>query len=98
MSEKAAPMPYEEFASNLEDVFERVARERKAIVVEKRNGIRAVLKPAPIKATGRRRGRSVDSGEAFEAAFGGWKGIVDGDRLKKDVAASRGSRRPPVKL
>jgi hypothetical protein len=36
--------------------------------------------------------------EAFVSAAGGWKGLVDGEDLKKQIKASRGSNRPPVDL
>lgn len=36
--------------------------------------------------------------EAFYAALGGWKHLVDGERLKDELAAMRGSDRPTVEL
>ncbi len=36
--------------------------------------------------------------EAFRSTFGGWKGIVDADALKTDLAAARGSDRPSPRL
>ncbi len=32
------------------------------------------------------------------AAAGGWKDLVDTERLKAEIKAARGSRRPPVRL
>ncbi len=36
--------------------------------------------------------------QAFLSAFGGWKGLVDGEQFKRDALASRGSDRPLVVL
>jgi antitoxin (DNA-binding transcriptional repressor) of toxin-antitoxin stability system len=35
---------------------------------------------------------------ASKAAAGGWKGLVDSRKLKRDVYAARGTDRPPVDL
>lgn len=45
-----------------------------------------------------RRVKSEADRQAFLSAFGGWKGLVDGERRKRDAVASRGSDRPPVVL
>ncbi len=55
----------------------------------------------PVKSLPKRapkRTKSKADYEAFRSAFGGWKRIVDADALKKDLASSRGSDRPPVSL
>lgn len=59
----------------------------------------AILMPARQTTKGKRK-RSITKGgyEAFRSAFGGWKGLVDADVLKKDLASTRGSDRPPVRL
>jgi hypothetical protein len=36
------------------------------------------------------------SAAAFRSAAGGWRGLVDGDQLKRDLKAARGSDRPAV--
>lgn len=36
--------------------------------------------------------------EAFLSSLGGWKGLVDAERLKAESEASRGSDRPAVEL
>ncbi len=43
-------------------------------------------------------GRTQADRTAFLSAFGGWKGIVDGETLKRESTASRGSDRPLVVL
>ena len=35
---------------------------------------------------------------ALEASFGAWRGLVDGEQLKRDLRSARGNRRPPVQL
>ena len=69
-------------------------------MVEKDDGARAVLQPvAPRKAARRRRGKTATARyEAFRSAFGGWKDLVDGEALKEQLAAARGSDRPRVAL
>lgn len=55
----------------------------------------------PIELIRRRRTKRASANtnyEAFASAAGGWKGIVDARKFKRDIAASRGSRRPPVSL
>lgn len=59
----------------------------------------AILMPA--KPAVPRKGKKLMSKadyDAFRSAFGGWKGIVDSDTLKSDLASERGSDRPPVGL
>jgi prevent-host-death family protein len=34
--------------------------------------------------------------EAFLAAAGGWRGLIDPEKFKEDIAAARGSDRPPI--
>ncbi len=36
--------------------------------------------------------------EAFLSAAGGWKGLIDGEALKRQIRESRGSNRPLVEL
>ena len=44
-----------------------------------------------------RRGRPTAQDEATSgASFGAWRGIVDGEQLKRDSAEARGSDRPGV--
>lgn len=99
MAKELMNIPYEEFASNLESLFERVARENEVIMVEKPDGARVVVKPVTgTKATRRRRVRTKADYEAFLSSAGSWKD-VNTDKLIKDIYESRRiSSRPPVKL
>ena len=47
----------------------------------------------------KKRGKTRADYEAFKAAAGGWKGLVDTEQLKKDIYESRKlSTRPTIKL
>jgi hypothetical protein len=54
----------------------------------------------PLAPPGKRRGRArtKEDYEAVLATFGGWRGLVDAEQLKRDLKAARGSDRPPVEL
>ncbi|MCL5024958.1 MAG: hypothetical protein M1531_00445 [Chloroflexi bacterium] len=78
-------------------VMERVTRNREQIVVEQEGDIYILLKPIR-RAAKRRRAKLGCDVEAFRRAAGSWRGIIDIDRLKADIAASRGSNRPPAVL
>src|SRR3989304_6569689 len=79
-------------------LFVAAVRKRRTVVVEKSDGARAMLKPVAAKSPRRLRAKATTGNEAFCGALGGWKGLVDGERLKKDLASTRGSRRPPARL
>jgi hypothetical protein len=97
MARETTTIPFDEFAADVSGVFDRVAREREAIVIEKENGERVVIRPArPPK---RRSRRTAADHRAFLESAGGWKGLVDGEQLKKDIRQSRDlPPRPPVEL
>src|SRR5438093_1336621 len=93
MSKEVAHIPYDEFAANLESIFSRVARDNAAVVVEKPDGARAVLKPLHTsRKTARDRVPSEADYAAFLASAGGWKGLVDTEQLKEDIYESRRRR------
>jgi hypothetical protein len=56
----------------------------------------AVVVPVPVKAK-RGRGRA-DDREAVLGTAGSWKGLVDADELKAQLASGRGSNRSPADL
>jgi hypothetical protein len=78
--------------------LERVIREHEAVVLETETGDRAILKPA--RSRKRREHKVTEANyEAFLASAGGWKDLVDTEKLKEDIYASRSiSSRPPVEL
>jgi hypothetical protein len=98
MAREIPTIPFDEFAADISGVFDRVAREHEAIVVEKANGERVVLRPARPPKRRRRRISAADY-QAFLESAGGWKGLVDGEALKRNIRQSRDlPPRPPVEL
>lgn len=89
------PIPFEEFADHLTDIFEQVVNEQSLIVVESQSG-----ELIEIKAVGsnvRQRKFTPEEDASFLAAAGSWSD-VDVDKLLKDIYESRQSSRPPVDL
>ena len=59
----------------------------------------AILVPFPSRPSRRsRQKRLVADHDPFLAAAGGWRGLLDADAFKEDIAAARGSDRSPVRL
>jgi hypothetical protein len=94
-------MSLDEFARDVAGVLDRIVRDHETVVVE-RGGSDAVVVRPEAPQPGHRRGRrprTLADREAFLATAGAWNGLVDTERLKADVAASRRlSSRPPVEL
>lgn len=100
MAKELTRVSFEEFSTNLADFFARVVHGQEEVVVEGAGGEVAVLKPARVRKS-RRRGRTVTAAdhEAFLSAFGGWKDLVDTDKLLEDIYESRAiSTRPHIEL
>ena len=87
---------FSEVADNFPSVFERVIREKKAVVVERKNS-KVIIRPMLPRRI-RLRSKSVSDTRAFRSAFGAWRTIADGEVLKGIIASERGSDRPPVTL
>lgn len=87
---------FSELAANLPNVFERILREKKAVVVEKKNG-RVVIRPILSRRI-RRGKKGIADTKAFRSAFGAWRNIVEGEELKTLLASERGSNRASVTL
>ncbi|MCL4458715.1 MAG: hypothetical protein M1136_03835 [Chloroflexi bacterium] len=80
-------------------IVEEVRRTDEARVLRRDDEDLAILMPA--KPGSKHKPKPIKTRadyEAFCSAFGGWKGIVDADTLKRDLASARGSDRPPVRL
>ena len=97
MSRSLARIPIGELVENPIRVLNRVVRERKPVVVEKRGKVLVLLTPVRSRLTTRRKTRTADR-RAFLAAAGSWKDI-DVDKLVAYVYSSRKrSSRPAVQL
>lgn len=100
MAKETRSIPFDEFSNDIASFFERVVRGRETVVVETKTGEAAVLKPASTR--GRRatkRNRTAADREAFLSSLGGWKDLVDTDKLIENIYESRSiSTRPPVEL
>lgn len=73
---------YDEFVRDPAGVLDRVMKENETVVVEKENGGGAVVKPVgPAKTRRRRRPKTEADYEAFLASAGGWKDLVDTEKL-----------------
>lgn len=79
-------------------VVEEVRTTKEPRVLERDSEPVAMLTPLPT----RRRGHRTSSPDAVLAAVrataGAWKGLVDGEQLKKAIKEARGSDRPDVTL
>lgn len=87
---------FDEFSSDVEGFFERVLRENETVLVERGAGEVVALKTVRRKGRKRRERTQADR-EAFLSSAGGWKGLVDTEKLKEDIYESRRmSTRPQV--
>ncbi len=79
-------------------VVEEVRTTKEPRVLQRDSEPVAMLTPLPA----RKRARRTSSPEAVLAAVhataGAWKGLVDGEQLKRDIKEARGSDRPDVTL
>ncbi|MEA2573007.1 MAG: hypothetical protein QOH93_305 [Chloroflexia bacterium] len=101
MSVEKRRIPFDEFAKDVAGFFERIVRGNETLLVEKMEGELIMLKVAstrrPTKV--RRSRRSPANREAFLSTAGGWKDLVDTDRLIENIYESRSiSSRPPIQL
>lgn len=96
MSKDIRPLSFDKFAANISAVFADVISKNKIVVVENRNGERAILKSASKRSS--KKHKAETDYKAFRAAAGSWKD-VDNDKFLKNNRESRLiSSRSPVKL
>jgi hypothetical protein len=75
-------------------IVEDVQRTRRPRALTRGSKDVAVVVPVPVKA---KRGQAGDR-EAVLGTAGSWKGLVDADELKAQLASGRGSNRSPADL
>ncbi|MSP12044.1 MAG: hypothetical protein EXR62_03700 [Chloroflexi bacterium] len=98
MSKELTHIPFDEFAAHLSDLFDRVVYEEQAVIVEREDGTCAIFMPLHSRKMRRRQKTEADYA-AFRSSVGAWKELVDVEKLKEDIYASRNiSSRPPVEL
>src|SRR5437667_12481910 len=67
--------------------------------LKRQNKTVAVIIPARKPSAQKKRAKTKADYEAFKSAAGGWKDLVDIDKLKQDISESRKiSTRPPIEL
>ena|SRR5436190_10871695 len=102
MAKETTHIPFDEFSNDLRGFFDRIIRGHETVMVEADEGEVVVVKPARLTATTknkRKRTRSAADREAFLASLGGWKDLVDTDKLVEDIYESRRiTTRPPIRL
>ena len=84
-------------APELLHLAEEVHRSNIAHVLKR--GDEPLVRVVPVRRSPRRRDGTSADHEAFLSSAGGWKGLVDTDKLVSDIYESRRlSSRPPVNL
>ena len=90
-------IPIDEFEAHMIEVFERVLREREAVVIEIDPSRTVTLYPGE-SSSREEHDITLEDYEAFQSSFGGW-GDLDAEVFLADVYASRDqSGRPPVEF
>ncbi|MSQ28082.1 MAG: hypothetical protein EXR51_08100 [Dehalococcoidia bacterium] len=99
MPKETVHIPLDQFVADVRAVFERVAATGESVVVDRADGVSAVLRPAPGRRQVRiKRGLTAAGHEAFLRTAGGWHD-VDTEALKRNIEESRGlPPREPVEL
>ncbi|HET6314599.1 MAG TPA: hypothetical protein VFH60_12260 [Chloroflexia bacterium] len=91
MAVEKHPIPFDEFAGDVAGFFERVVHGHETLLVEKAKDEIVVVKAA--RSTRRARVRTSSrpsvNRDAFLATAGGWKDIVDTDKLVEHIYKSR---------
>ena len=73
-----------------------VARDGRPRVLRADGTDLAVL--SPVRSRSRRKGKTVTEADIDAALAASWKGLVDPDRLKRELDQARSDDRPPVEL
>ncbi|HEX8221622.1 MAG TPA: hypothetical protein VF914_20705 [Chloroflexia bacterium] len=91
MAVQKHPIPFDEFAGDVAGFFERVVHGHETLLVEAaRDGIVVVKAARATRRTGVRKSRrSPGNRDAFLATAGGWKDLVDTNKLIEGINDSR---------
>ena len=96
MDKELRKISFNEFATNLARIFDRVISDNIGLIIEKEGNARVILKP--VRSRRKLRKKSAADYKAFLSAAGSWAAL-DTDRLVADIYASRSqSSRPPIQL
>lgn len=92
-------IPYDEFATHLDEIIERIVRTRETVVVEAGEDVLITIQSTDDGQfmTDRGSTKTREDLDAFLASAGSWKD-VDTDQLIENIYAGRKSSRPPVDL
>src|SRR5258708_3848690 len=85
---------------DLRHLAEEVWASRKPRILKVHGELLVLVTPVkPAAKRGRKREKTKADFEAFRSAAGGWKGLVDTEKLKKDIYESRKlTTRAPIEL
>jgi hypothetical protein len=97
MTREAAPIDIATMP-DLGRLAEEVARTRTSRVIRRGDTDLAVLSPAKPKRQPRRKRVTQADIDAAIGAIGSWNGIVDTERLKRELDEARSDTSPPVEL
>jgi hypothetical protein len=98
MAEHAEPIDISDLPE-LRRLAEEVQRTQKPRALTRDREVLAMVVPASYPPPRRRKERTQEDYEAFRSSAGGWKGLVDTDKLIEGIYESRRiSSRPPVEL
>jgi len=79
-------------------VVEEVRATKEPRILQRDSEPVAMLTPLPARSRARRPNSPEAVLAAVRATAGAWKGLIDGEHLKKDIKEARGSDRPDVTL
>jgi hypothetical protein len=94
MTREAVPLDLRQLP-DLARLAREVRRTNTPMVLRENGEDLAVLSPARPK---RRKGKVVTQADIDAALAASWVGLVDAERLKRELDAARGDDRPPVRL
>ena len=89
MAKPLRRIPFDEFRADLSTIFDRITRENETVVIERKGDGVAVFRPAVSRMPTSHRAKTAADNAAFLSSAGGWKGLVDAEKLIEDTSESR---------